>query len=1536
MRREFDRSVSLGIALLALLVVVNAAISHWNTCAVRDDTSGVAHSQEVLGAAGGMRAAARDLEATQCNYVLMGDDASLASFRKSEAAAREHLARLSELTADRSDQQTRVRAIAELLRRATDQLDSTVQVRQAQGLEPARAVTAGGASRRLLDELDRAVDAVEAAEQAVLRERRFGTERAYANALLFGLASAAFGLLAVLLFVWLLRRSESARRADAAAVHEQREWFRTTLSSIGDAVIATDTAGRVTYLNAVAEALTGWTTGDAAGRPLAEVFVIIGETSRAPVDNPALRALASGTVVGLANHTLLIARDGTERPIDDSAAPIRDEAGRVTGAVLVFRDISDRKEAGVAQARLAAIVSSSEDAIISKTLDGTLLTWNAGAESLFGYTAAEAVGQHITLIVPPDRLGEEGEILQRLARGERVEHFETVRLAKGGRRVDISVSISPLFDDAGRVVGASKVARDVTAKRRAEEAVRASEARFRTTADHAPVLIWIADTTKACVWVNKPWLAFTGRTLEQEFGSGRAEGVHPDDFDRCQQIYTSHFDARTPFAMEYRLRRHDGAWRWLLDNGAPLYGAADEFTGYIGSCVDITDQKLAADALRRSEEQYRALFTSIDQGFCLIEVLFDPAGTAVDYRFLEANPVFERQTGLAAVVGRTARELVPGLEARWFETFGRVARTGEPARFVEGSDAMGRWFDVFATQVGGPQSRTVAILFTDITDRKRADEERERLLREVEVERGRLADVFQRAPSFMCVLRGPDHVFERANDRYHQLVGHRDVVGKPVREALPEIEGQGFFELLDSVYRTGAAYTGSDTVLRIQPAPGRPLEERYVDFVYEPLRDPDGAVTGILVQGVDLTDRKRAEALVREKDQRLQLFLGTATDYAVVITDGEGRVIDWAGGAESITGFTPADATGQSADVLFTAEDRAAGAPDEERQTAAREGRAEDKRWHLRKDGSEFFGDGVMVALRGGDGELRGYAKVFRDATARKRAEDSVRFLADASASLAELVDYESTLQRIANLAVGGFADWCAVDVLDAGGQRRRLAITRGESAEVTAVRSADTALEAENALSSGIPHVLRTGEPEVVFDLTEVDPQTAPQGPERIDRLRKWGIRSYLCVPLLSHGTVGGGITFLSTSTRRRFGPAELRVAQDLAERVTVAIENSRLYRSLQEQDRRKDEFLATLAHELRNPLAPVRNGMQILRLATPTGPAERTLAMMDRQLEHLVHLVDDLMDVSRVSSGKVVLRKEAVAIRELIDAAVETSRQAVEKGGHALTLHVPPEPLAADGDRTRLVQVLSNLLNNAAKYTPNGGRIDVSAEGTAAEVILRVADTGLGIPADMLPKVFDMFTQVGTSLERSQGGLGIGLTLVRRLVEMHGGTVNAESAGAGRGSTFTVRLPRAVPAAANRGGPLPDAVRSAPAAPLSVLVVDDNRDSAESLALLLELKGHTVKTAHNGPDALRTLGAFRPHLVLLDIGLPGMSGYEVARRIRESSELSGVMLVALTGWGQEEDRRRTKNAGFDHHLVKPAAPAEVETILAEVEARR
>ncbi|HEY2740058.1 MAG TPA: ATP-binding protein, partial [Thermoanaerobaculia bacterium] len=371
------------------------------------------------------------------------------------------------------------------------------------------------------------------------------------------------------------------------------------------------------------------------------------------------------------------------------------------------------------------------------------------------------------------------------------------------------------------------------------------------------------------------------------------------------------------------------------------------------------------------------------------------------------------------------------------------------------------------------------------------------------------------------------------------------------------------------------------------------------------------------------------------------------------------------------------------------------------------------------------------------------------------------------------------------------------------------------------------------------------------------------------------------------------------------------------------------RLERELQERaeqlaeaDRRKDEFLAMLAHELRNPLAPIRNSLHLLGMPG-AAPVQRVREMMERQIEHMVRLVDDLLDVSRITRGKVQLRKEQVGLKDLTVRAAEASRPLIEAHGHSFSVSVPPEPVWVEADPVRLEQVAANLLNNAAKFTAPGGQIWLSLTTEEGEAVLCVRDTGAGIPPDLLSSIFEPFVQATRALDRSQGGLGIGLTLVRSLVEMHGGRVSAHSEGLGKGSGIVVRLPRLHAVSASS---VPEEEKesvqpqgTAPAVSRRVLVVDDNRDSAESIAMLAEIWGHQARIVHDGPAALTEALAWRPDVVLLDIGLPGIDGYEVARQMRQEPLLKSVLLAAMTGYGQEQDRQLSREAGFEHHLVKP-----------------
>jgi signal transduction histidine kinase len=433
------------------------------------------------------------------------------------------------------------------------------------------------------------------------------------------------------------------------------------------------------------------------------------------------------------------------------------------------------------------------------------------------------------------------------------------------------------------------------------------------------------------------------------------------------------------------------------------------------------------------------------------------------------------------------------------------------------------------------------------------------------------------------------------------------------------------------------------------------------------------------------------------------------------------------------------------------------------------------------------------------------------------------------------------------------------------------------------------------------------------------------------LDRLRGYecGAVDYVPVPVVPE-ILRAKVSIFAELFRKTRALERLNV--ELEERVTertAALEATT--QQLQEANHRKDEFLAMLAHELRNPLAPIRTAVQLLRLKELTEPhRQRARDVIERQVEHLVNLIDDLLDVSRITRGMITLQLEPVLIGAIVARAVETARPAIDAHRHALELDLPDELISVEGDKTRLVQVLANILHNAAKFMDPGGHIRLSVRRDGQHAVIQIADTGIGIAPDLLPKIFELFTQVHTKSERAQGGLGIGLALVRRLTEMHGGTVSAHSDGPGRGASFTVRLP--VMAAQISG--LVKQKREAGAIPLiepqRILVADDNRDAAEALSLQLQLAGHDVRTAHDGVEALDLAKTFDPDIVLLDLGMPKMDGYEVARRLRVQPGSRRVTLIALTGWGQQQDRDRTTDAGFDAHLVKPVAETQLFRALA------
>ncbi len=441
--------------------------------------------------------------------------------------------------------------------------------------------------------------------------------------------------------------------------------------------------------------------------------------------------------------------------------------------------------------------------------------------------------------------------------------------------------------------------------------------------------------------------------------------------------------------------------------------------------------------------------------------------------------------------------------------------------------------------------------------------------------------------------------------------------------------------------------------------------------------------------------------------------------------------------------------------------------------------------------------------------------------------------------------------------------------------------------------------------------------------------PPAAPEGPAaevcrtnrpaRLDGDAPGAARGWLAAPLVSRRGRNMGLVQLFDNADGPFTEGDESILVQIAQMAGVAVENARLYQELRDDDRRKDEFLAMLAHELRNPLAAIDGAVQVAQGAGPDEQLAWAREVIGRQTKQLSRLIDDLLDISRITQGKIQLRKEPLDLAEAVARSVEAVRPQIDARRHTLEVDVGPGPLPVEADPSRLEQVLGNLLTNAAKYTPDGGRIRLSARLEGGEVVVEVADDGVGIAPEMLPRIFDAFTQAEQTIDRSQGGLGIGLTLVRRLVELHGGSVAARSEGPGRGTTFAVRLPAAAGPAEARPGRAGPAARDPSRPRPRILVVDDSADTARAMARLLGVEGFDVRVAHDGRDAIDAARDHRPEVILLDIGLPGMNGYDVARAVRRDPDLAGATLIAISGYGQDHDRRRSADAGFDHHLVKP-----------------
>jgi PAS domain S-box-containing protein len=797
----------------------------------------------------------------------------------------------------------------------------------------------------------------------------------------------------------------------------------------------------------------------------------------------------------------------------------------------------------------------------------------------------------------------------------------------------------------------------------------------------------------------------------------------------------------------------------------------------------------------------------------------------------------------------------------------RALATGVPVQGVvmgvfNPSVAKWVWISITAVPIAGAgvsgqcQPQGVYTIFEDITERKEAEAEiRQNALH--------LKSWLDTAATGLVRL-SLDLRYRAANAAYARLVGRPvdEIMGRFIGEVL----GEPALEKVRPYLERGLRGETLEYELEVPIAGAGP---RWVHVIYTPDRDAAGEITGLVVSVTDITARHQAEQARRQQAQLIELSF-----EPIFVWDLEAGIVAWNRGCEELYGYTRLEALGRSPHELLKTQHPIPLAEVVAQLVASTNWTGELR--HTTKDGHP-----VIVESRQQWVHFDGRHAVLetnRDISARKQAELAVR---------------ESRQQLALALEAGnlGFWDWD--------------------------VPSGRVQFGGRWATMLG-------------YDPGEIEPHV-----QAWERLVHPDDKAAVMATLADH--LEGRTDFYECEHRIRHKDGSWRWILDRGRVVARAADGRPLRalgthadvtarreaeEALRAADRRNDEFLAMLAHELRNPLAPIRNAVQVLRKSDENQPTtrqhlRRLLPMIDRQVHHLVRLVDDLLEVSRISRGKIELRKEPVELASVIGHAVDTSLPLIQEAGHRLAMALPEEPMRLDADPVRLAQVFSNLLNNAARYTPPGGRIGVRAERRGHEVAVSVCDTGEGILADELPRVFDPFTQVSRSIDRFQEGLGLGLALVRSLVELHGGRVEVHSEGLGQGSEFVVYLPLAPQR--------PDSAetdRAAVAVPPGVqriLVVDDNRDAADSLGVLLEAPAREVRVVYDGPAAITALTAFRPQAIVLDLGMPGLDGLETARRIRQLPEGRTVTLIAVTGWGQDEDRRRTREAGFDHHLVKP-----------------
>jgi PAS domain S-box-containing protein len=1221
-------------------------------------------------------------------------------------------------------------------------------------------------------------------------------------ALLFGISLAVAILMAVLAGSIIGRyqlQSESAQRL----IVEQREQLRVTIASIGDAVISTNAQSIITSINAVAETLTGWTSAEALGQPLDAVFRILNEETHQPVESPTEKALREGIIVGLANHTVLVARDGTERPIDDSAAPIRDASGQIIGSIIVFHDITERRLAerrlAISEARKSAILNTSLDAIITMDHHGKVVEFNPAAEQTFGLQRNEVLGRDTSeLIIPPQhRESLRNGINQYLTTGESPvlnRRIELTALRADGTEFPVEVAITPI--PQGDKPYFTGYLRDITERKLAEQKQREGEERFRKTLMNVSIPTLLHADDDEILLVNAAWTEITGYTIADiPTISEWSKRAYPDRSSTARQFIKGLYDSDS--------RRDNGEWEITTASGekrlwhfssTPVGSEPSGRRLIVSTAIDITDTRQAEHSLSESEQRASFVRLTSGIGFWYCDLPFDVL----------------------------------------------------------------RWDELVKEHFHLPPDATVTI------------------------------------QTFYDQMHPEDRT--------------------PTREAIEYSINQR--TPYDVDYRTVHPTTGAIKWIR---AIGR----TFYDKEGNPRRF-DGIT-------LDITERKRLELALRDAERLFRSSLDSLSSHIAVL-DSDGVILAvnerWRSFADD--NHFQGHGHGVGDNYLLTCEGE--NVCDDDAIAAARgireviQGTREDfsheypchgdneERWFVMRVTRFVVNEGVRVVVAHENVSARVASEL-----ALLHQTEQLRSLAGIASKITLATDVRSVIGVVTEEARALLGAHHAVVILTPREDEPGFA-THSLSDKYPDWKNYRVLPDGSNVFA--LVHRLQ-----LPVRLTHEELEAHPTWSLHLNADDSPPLRGLLVAPITGRDGNNLGLVQLTDKEQGDFTEDDEYMLSQITRLASVAVENARLYEKLVAADRHKNEFLAVLAHELRNPLAPIRNALQVLR---NTGLNEsvvtRSRDMMERQVVQMVRLIDDLLDISRITRGKMELRREPADLATAVQGAVESSQPLLDSQRHQLLLNLPATPLPLYADVTRLSQVFANLLNNAAKYTEPGGIISLTARHEGTRAVVSVKDNGIGIPPEKLNSIFELFTQVDRSLEKAQGGLGIGLTLVRSLVEMHGGTVEARSAGMKQGSEFIVTLPLVQPPSATTSTP---ATAQASKARRRVLIVDDNRDAADSMAMMLEVNGHQTRTAYDGLEALAVANDYRPDVILLDIGMPRLNGYDTARQLREQPWAKDVILFALTGWGQEEDRRRSLEAGFNYHLTKPVDPTTLDELL-------